>query len=138
MTSNIRAIPTTDAKKAEAKAAADAERKRISEEAYAQGIKVGERHKAWAFGLAGVIVGACAMGLYTMATAERGMFAAGAVADRVLGRVVEPAELQVEARPVDPIDAYSYNERLAREPCRRGTRDPRTGLCPGEPPNAER
>lgn len=128
MTGNIKAIPND--KIAAARAAAEEERKRIADENYKLGVRVGEGHKAWAFGLAGVIVGAVLMGLYTMATSERAMFNAGAVADRVLGRVIEPAQL--EAPEVDPL-AYERNTQAAREDaCREGVRD-RQGQCPQAP-----
>lgn len=127
--SNVRVVPAD--KLAEAKAAADAERQRIKDEAFRAGQSVGERHKAWAYGLAGAIVGAVMMGLYTMATSERAMFNAGAVADRVLGRVVEPAPLP--PLEIDGEDAASYqanSERARSEACAEGVRDPRTGRCP--------
>lgn len=116
---NLRSIP--QAKIDDAASKAKAERERIADEAFKSGLKIGERHKAWAYGLAGAIVGALAMGLYTMAMSERAMYASGAVADRVLGRVVEPATLPAPA--IDAEDAYSYNSRLARETaCREGVR----------------
>jgi hypothetical protein len=138
MTGNIKVVPND--KLAQAKAAAEEERKRIADENYKLGVRVGEGHKAWAYGLAGVIVGAVLMGLYTMATSERAMFNAGAVADRVLGRVVEPAQLA--APEVDPF-AYERNAQIAREQaCSEGVRDPRSGRCPSPPgtvdPNSRR
>lgn len=125
-------VVTSD-KLAAAKANADAERQRLRDEAYAEGVKIGERHKAYAFGLAGVIIGALLMGGYTMLTVERGVFSAGAVADRIVSRTVSPG---LPAAPVaeDVGLTYERNAEAAREDaCRRGVRDPRTGRCPGEP-----
>ncbi len=125
--SNIKPVDKFAAVKAEA----EAERQRIAEDNYKRGVRVGEGHKAWAYGLAGAIIGAILMGLYTMATSERAMFNAGAVADRVLGRVVEPAQLA--APEIDPF-AYDRNTETAREQaCSEGVRDPRSGRCPSPP-----
>lgn len=126
--SNIKAVPAD--KLATAKIAADAERQRIRDEAFQAGQSVGEHHKAWAYGLAGAIIGAVMMGLYTMATSERAMFNAGAVADRVLGRVVEPAVLPLEIDADDAAEYQANSERARRDACSEGVRDPRTGRCP--------
>lgn len=127
----IKAVP--DTRLAAAKAAADKAREEIRSEAYAEGVKVGERHKAMMFALAGFVIGALCMGLYSAAMQERAAFNAGAIIDRVLSRTVEPPALP--AGPAETLsEQYVRNTQAAREQaCRQGIRDPRTGLCPREP-----
>lgn len=128
-------VAVPDTRREAALRAAEEERQRIREEAKAEGVKVGERHKAWAYGLAGAICGAALMGLYTTVVVERGMFNAGAVADRIVARTVDPT-LPATPRTEDVADEYLRNaEQARRDACREGIRDPRTGLCPREPGN---
>jgi hypothetical protein len=127
-------VAVPDSRREAAMRAAEDERQRIREEARAEGVKVGERHKAFAYAFAGAIVGALLMGVYTSLVVERGMFNAGAVADRIVARTVDPT---LPARPSeDMAERYMRNSEIARaEACRQGIRDPRTGLCPREPGN---
>jgi|694.fasta_scaffold00779_55 hypothetical protein len=123
-----------DARREAAQRAAEAERERIREEARAEGVKIGERHKAFAYAFAGAIVGAFLMGVYTSAVQERGMFTAGAVADRIVARTVEPG-LPATINE-DRVEEYLRNTEEAREQaCREGVRG-RDGRCPREPANA--
>lgn len=129
----IALVSDVTARREAAMRAAEEERQRIRDEARAEGVKVGERHKAWAYGLAGVICGAILMGLYTTIVVERGMFNAGAVADRIVARTVDPT-LPATSRNESVADEYLRNAEVARrDACREGVRDPRTGLCPREP-----
>lgn len=126
---DLKAVP--DTRLAVAKKAADEERARIRDEARAEGVKVGERHKAWAYALGGAIAGAALMGLYTTIVVERGMFNAGAVADRIVSRTVDPTLPASGNRNL--ADEYDRNAATARDQaCREGVRDHR-GLCPREP-----
>ena len=127
-------VAVSDARREAALRAAQEERERIRDEARAEGVKIGERHKAAAYGFAGAIIGALLMGAYTTLVVERGMFNAGAVADRIVARTVDPT---LPARPSEnAADEYIRNTERAREQaCREGVRDPRTGLCPREPGN---
>lgn len=127
-------VPIPDSRREAALRAAEEERQRIREEARAEGVKIGERHKAMAYAFAGAIVGALLMGIYTTLVVERGMFNAGAVADRIVARTVDPT---LPAQPSEDLaEQYIRNsERAREEACREGVRDPRTGLCPREPGN---
>lgn len=127
-------VPVSDARREAALRAAQEERERIRDEARAEGVKIGERHKAAAYALAGAIAGALMMGAYTTLVVERGMFNAGAVADRIVARTVSPT--LPASTSEDMADEYIHNtEQARRDACREGIRDPRTGLCPREPGN---
>jgi hypothetical protein len=123
----------TPDKLAAAKAAAEFDKQQIAAAAYAEGVKSGERHKAMAFVFGGILIGALIMGAFTMMASERAMYALGGITDRILGRVVEPVELQ-PAGNVDLAAEYTRNSELARQQsCREGVIDPRTGRCPARP-----
>jgi len=127
-------VSVPDSRREAALRAAEEERTRIRDEARAEGVKIGERHKAFAYALGGAIVGAFLMGVYTTVVVERGMFNAGAVADRIVARTVDPGLPATPAQ--DLADQYIRNSERAREDaCRQGVRDPRSGLCPREPGN---
>lgn len=120
--------------KAEAKA--QEMREKLRAEGVEIGIKIGERHKAAAYGLGGFVLGAAIMGVVMMLVIERATMTTSAVAATAIARSAGDIGLPIADEAVDPSLEYNRNAQAARdEACRRGVRDPRTGRCPGEPGN---
>lgn len=126
--SNIKPVPT---KLADAKAAADAERARLREEGKHEGLRHAGRYRDGAMVSVGFIAGLVAGMLMAASMIESAAFNAGAVADRVLARTVEPVVLPP---PPEAVSAEEYNanaEDARAQACREGVR---RACRPGLPP----
>jgi hypothetical protein len=128
----------TPAQIAEAQARADAHRAEIHAAGKHEGLRLAGIYRDLAMGLAGVVIGVVIASLLLTSMYERGVMTAGAVADRILVRTVEPTLPPATLTSDELADQYDRNAAAAREEaCRRGIRDPRTGRCPGEPADAQ-
>lgn len=115
-----------------ARARAEEKKREIHEEGFAAGRahahKIAERHKLLAYSFIGFVFGCLFMGVFAATLSQQSIFTAGALVDRVL--------LRTETPPIVPQISTRAPDQAYREPCRRGIRNPSTGLCPGEPPTA--
>lgn len=120
---------------AAATAKAEAERKELHENGKREGLKHAQRYRDYAMAGIGLVVGLMLGMLIAASLIKDAAFNAGAVADRVLARTVEPVVLPPapEARSADE---YNSNAEDARaQACRDGIR---RACRPGvEPRSAE-